>query len=177
MKQAEAKQVIAKLNQNMLQFLDENRERPVLQYISTHEDELKEVTRGYGNAAKPEDYLQSFGQFIPEFLKSCLNSPRTKERMLGMMSGNAIRRLTLTKIKKGLIPLPSIGEQKVLIKTLKKINELDQKIKLCTDNKIIIDSLKQSILSKAFHGKLGTNDPTEESAMELLKQVLQEKLQ
>ncbi|MDL5042016.1 hypothetical protein [Heyndrickxia coagulans] len=36
--------------------------------------------------------------------------------------------------------------------------------------------LKQSILSKAFRGELGTNDPTEESAIELLKEVLQEQV-
>lgn len=68
MKQADSKEVVEKLtsNQNILQYLDENRGRPVLQYISTHEDEIKEVTRGYGNAEKPEDYLQSFNLFIKE---------------------------------------------------------------------------------------------------------------
>ena len=38
----------------------------VLQYISQHKDEVKEVTRGYGKAEKPEDYLQSFNEFIEE---------------------------------------------------------------------------------------------------------------
>ena len=37
-----------------------------------------------------------------------------------------------------------------------------------------IHELKQSILSKAFRGELGTNDPSEESAIKLLKEVLQE---
>ena len=35
-----------------------------------------------------------------------------------------------------------------------------------------IDLLKKSILARAFRGELGTNDPTEESAMELLKRTL-----
>ncbi|MEC2224629.1 restriction endonuclease subunit S [Heyndrickxia faecalis] len=39
-----------------------------------------------------------------------------------------------------------------------------------------LELLKQSILSKAFRGELGTNDPTEESAIELLKEVLQEQV-
>lgn len=67
-KQSEPKQVIEKLtsNPNLLQYLDENQGRPVLQYISTHEDKIREVTRGYGNADQPEDYLQSFNQFIEE---------------------------------------------------------------------------------------------------------------
>jgi type I restriction enzyme, R subunit len=67
-KSSEPKEVIDTLtkNQNIVQYIDENRGRPVLQYISTHQDEIKEVKRGYGNANKPEDYLQSFGQFIKE---------------------------------------------------------------------------------------------------------------
>ncbi len=32
--------------------------------ISTHEDQLRRVERGYGNATRPEDYLESFSAFI-----------------------------------------------------------------------------------------------------------------
>lgn len=39
-----------------------------------------------------------------------------------------------------------------------------------------IELIKQSILSKAFKGELGTNDPNDEPAIELLKSILQEKL-
>ena len=35
-----------------------------------------------------------------------------------------------------------------------------------------IDLLKKSILARAFRGELGTNDPTEESALELLKSII-----
>ena len=35
-----------------------------------------------------------------------------------------------------------------------------------------IDTMKKSILARAFRGELGTNDPTDESAEELLKRVL-----
>ncbi|MCH9651901.1 MAG: type I restriction-modification system endonuclease [Deltaproteobacteria bacterium] len=34
--------------------------------ISHHPDELLEVERGYGESTRPEDYLESFGQFIAE---------------------------------------------------------------------------------------------------------------
>lgn len=47
-----------------LAFLDENRERPQQQLISHHEDELHSHTRGYGDAQKPEDYLNAFREFI-----------------------------------------------------------------------------------------------------------------
>lgn len=37
-----------------------------------------------------------------------------------------------------------------------------------------VDLMKKSILAKAFRGELGTNDPSEESSIELLKQILEE---
>lgn len=45
-------------------FLDENRGRATQQLISHHEDELLAHDRGYGNAQKPEDYLNAFKEFI-----------------------------------------------------------------------------------------------------------------
>ncbi|HKP45931.1 MAG TPA: type I restriction-modification enzyme R subunit C-terminal domain-containing protein, partial [Pyrinomonadaceae bacterium] len=33
-------------------------------FVSTHEDQLLSVERGYGNATKPEDYLREFAEFI-----------------------------------------------------------------------------------------------------------------
>ena len=48
----------------LLAFLDENRHRSKKQFISHHEDALESHTRGYGNADKPEDYLNAFREFI-----------------------------------------------------------------------------------------------------------------
>lgn len=49
---------------------------------------------------------------LPEYLETWLNLPRTKLRMIGAMSGAAITRLTLTKIKAVKIPIPPLGAQK-----------------------------------------------------------------
>lgn len=38
--------------------------RPLL--ISYHEDEVRRIERGYGNAKRPEDYLSAFAQFLRE---------------------------------------------------------------------------------------------------------------
>lgn len=112
---------------------------------------------------------------LPKYLMFCLNSPSTKNRMLSMMSGVAITRLTLKKIKQAMIPLPPIGEQEVIISILEKVEKLDHKIDYYTELEKDISQLKQSILSKAFRGKLGTNDSSDESAIELLKSVLKKK--
>lgn len=42
---------------------------------------------------------------------------------------------------------------------------------------IVLDQIglmKKSILARAFRGELGTNDPSEESAVELLKQIIEQ---
>lgn len=68
LKKAPVKQVNEALQtkQNLVTFLDENKARPKLQFISEHEDELVKHERGYGNATRPEDYLDEFGRFIRE---------------------------------------------------------------------------------------------------------------
>ena len=38
-----------------------------------------------------------------------------------------------------------------------------------------LEYVKHSVLSKAFRGELGTNDPRDENVIELLKEVLQDK--
>ena len=43
------------------------------------------------------------------------------------------------------------------------------------DQSLNIDTIKKSILAKAFRGELGTNNPNEDSAINLLKEVLQDK--
>jgi type I restriction enzyme, R subunit len=55
-----------KTKRNLVAFIDENRGRAHRIYISEHEDKLLSTTRGYGNAEKPEDYLEGFQTFINE---------------------------------------------------------------------------------------------------------------
>ena len=59
---------------------------------------------------------------------------------------------------------------------LKIFNINEQRAKELCDVIEKIDLMKKAILSRAFHGELGTNDPDEESAVELLKEVLKDKI-
>ena len=50
---------------------------------------------------------------------------------------------------------------------------LERSVKDTVDGSVTqIDAMKKSILSRAFRGEMGTNDPSEESAKVLLKRVL-----
>lgn len=53
--------------------------------------------------------------------------------------------------------------------------ENEQKAKELCD--VIIELMKKSNLARAFRGELNTNNPNEESAIKLLKDILKEKIQ
>lgn len=64
-------------------------------------------------------------------------------------------------------------EQEVIIRLLDSSLEKEQQTKNIAESVLDqIDLMKKSILARAFRGELGTNDPSEESAVELLKQLI-----
>ncbi|MBY6269792.1 restriction endonuclease subunit S [Parageobacillus thermoglucosidasius] len=73
------------------------------------------------------------------------------------------------------IPLPPREEVIEISKYLDHYRDLEEQITNVLKIETKIDLIKQSILSKAFRGELGTNDPTDEHAIELLKEVLKSK--
>ena len=76
-------------------------------------------------------------------------------------------------IAKFIISIPSIDEQNEITKTLDSLFEKEQQAKDAAEQVISqIDTMKKSILARAFRGEMGTNDPAEESAVEMLKRIL-----
>lgn len=69
--------------------------------------------------------------------------------------------------------LPSFNEQIEIVTLLEKILSKEQQVNE-TAKAVIeqIDTMKKAILSRAFRGDLGTNDPNEESAVKLLKRII-----
>lgn len=75
------------------------------------------------------------------------------------------------------INVPPIEEQQKIVEILDNYFNRDlDAINLIENQLEQIEQIKASILSKAFQGELGTNDPSEESAIDLLKEVLQEQV-
>ena len=73
------------------------------------------------------------------------------------------------------LTIPSVPEQIEIVRILDSLFTKEQQAKEAAEAVLEkIDLLKKSILARAFRGELGTNYPSEESALELLKQVLQE---
>ena len=81
--------------------------------------------------------------------------------------------LSIKDLESMAIPVPTIPEQQEIVRILDSLLKKEQaakdKLEPLLDQ---IDLMKKSILAHAFRGELGTNDPREESAVELLKEVL-----
>ncbi len=73
------------------------------------------------------------------------------------------------------ILLPTIEEQQEIVNILDKLLAKYNKIKNLEQQLEKIELLKKAILAKAFRGELDTNNPDEESAENLLKEILAEK--
>ena len=69
--------------------------------------------------------------------------------------------------------LPETQEQAEIVRILDDLLAKEQQAKEAAEGVLEqIDLMKKAILARAFRGELGTNDPREESAVEMLKQVL-----
>lgn len=109
----------------------------------------------------------------PRYLLNVVNSPVCKRQFDEHLTGIGVPNLHLRDIKEVEIPLPSLEEQKEIVRIIDSMTE-QWGVALAAAEKVLdrIDIMKKSILARAFRGELGTNDPADESAEELLKQIL-----
>ena len=113
-------------------------------------------------------------EIIGDYLNYALNTPAAKEYCNNVKTDGVNQsNINAKKIGAFVIPVASINEQQVIIEIisslLKKENESKQAAEVAIDQ---IYTMKKAILARGFRGELGTNDPEEESAVELLKQIL-----
>ena len=70
------------------------------------------------------------------------------------------------------VPVPTPPEQTEIVCILDSLLKKEQQARHLADIIEKIDHMKKAILARAFRGELGTNDPNEESAMDLLSEAL-----
>ena len=111
----------------------------------------------------------------PKFIMYMIMSRDVQAQIKSLCKQTAQANLFIGAIASIKIPLPSLEEQDYIANL---VGELFYKEKCSVEHcsKILfdIDTMKKSILAKAFRGELGTNNPTEDSALNLLKEVLQD---
>ena len=107
------------------------------------------------------------------FVLYYLSSKFVFDTLQNQIHGATRPRVNSKQIKSIAIKMPSVSEQNEIVRILDRMYDSELKA-IETAEAVIeqIDTMKKAILVRAFRGELGTNDPSEESAVELLKKVL-----
>ena len=112
-------------------------------------------------------------EIIPEYLYKFLCFDKTIGYLNKFMRGfnsPSIRNNDLLNMP---ITLPPLEEQKEIVKILDSVLSKEKQVKEIAEKEIErVEDLKKNLLTRAFGGVLGTNDPNEENSIELLKSVL-----
>ena len=87
-------------------------------------------------------------------------------------SGTTFKEISALEFGKTLVPLPPLEEQEEIVRILDEVLENENKVKELLELEERIDILEKSILNKAFKGELETQNSSDESAIELLKEIL-----
>jgi type I restriction enzyme S subunit len=87
-------------------------------------------------------------------------------------SRSVLPKINQKEMSKIRVPMCNLEEQDEIVRILDKIFEKERQAKELTSVIEKIELMKKVILSRAFRGKLGTNNSEEESALELLKEIL-----
>lgn len=108
-----------------------------------------------------------------EFLCAYTNSPFGKNLIFENKRGMALAHFNVKGYSGLPIRVPQLNEQAKIIRILDDLLAKEQQAKEAAEGVLEqIDLIKKSILARAFRGELGTNDPSEESAVFLLKEII-----
>lgn len=105
-----------------------------------------------------------------------LQSDNFREQVEMNLQGSDQPYINIPPLKQLIMPLCSIKEQELIISILDNIIEQEQQAQELCDVIEKIDVMKKAILARAFRGELGTNNPDEESAENLLRETLEKTL-
>ena len=90
--------------------------------------------------------------------------------------GTTVESIEVPSLRNFIIPLPPLPEQHEIVNEIeRRFSVIDEVEKAVDDSLVRAESLRQSILKKAFEGKLVPQDPDDEPASVLLERILAEK--
>ena len=107
------------------------------------------------------------------YLWYILQSREMFEKATQIATGTAQLTVPIKGLRQLKFNCASANEQGEIVRILDDLLAKEQQAKETAEGVLEqIDLIKKAILARAFRGELGTNDPSEESAVELVKQVL-----
>ncbi len=84
-----------------------------------------------------------------------LSSPYINDQFHNLASGSVVKNISGDLVKKVVLPIPPVSEQKHIVQKLDKLSTETKKLELVYQQKIdALDELKKSTLQKAFEGEL-----------------------
>lgn len=131
---------------------------------------------GYGTT---EFYvMRCSDRLLNGYLYHLVRSKHFRDEAKSVMTGAVgQQRVPKSFLEEYEIKLPSIEEQEEILRIVDEMVNKEHQVAVNCECVIEqINMMKKTILAKAFRGELGTNNPDEESAVELLKQILVEDL-
>lgn len=93
-------------------------------------------------------------------------------QVANVSSRSVLPKINQKELSEIIVPMCGIEEQKEIVRILDNIFEKEKKAQELIDVIEKIELMKKTILDQAFHGKLGTNNPKEESAIKLLEAII-----
>jgi type I restriction enzyme S subunit len=126
--------------------------------------------------ALPSAYLIRFrlnkSLMEPRFALTFFMAPTGQSQLLGGSTAVAQPNVNATAISAFKLQLPSLGEQKEIVRRVEQLFTLaDQLEARYAKAQTHVDNLTQSILAKAFRGELVPQDPNDEPATALLARI------
>lgn len=105
-----------------------------------------------------------------KWLSYYLSGSSVQQNIKSMIASATLGKLSIANIKKIELNIPtSLDEQIEIVRILDNLFAKEQQAKKAAEKVLEqIDLIKKAILARAFRGEFGTNDPSEESAEELL---------
>ena len=108
----------------------------------------------------------------PHFISYYLKSPLGYTMISGAMTGTAIRRIILDKIRQSYLPIASKNEQdKIVVEIERRFSVADEIEKTVDHSLKQAERLRHSILKRSFEGKLVPQDPNDEPVEKLLERI------
>ena len=125
-------------------------------------------------AIKNMALFKNIGRINPYFVKYYLESKTVNDKMQKDAKGSTQKFVSLGYLRAFLIDVPLELEQMEIVHILDNLLAEEQQAKETAEAVLEqIDTIKKSILARAFRGELGTNNPSEGSALELLRKIIE----